>query len=145
MKDKGTAVILIDVENQADLSIQALRKELVQRFSVVEQLAFADYSRPSLRSMAINLISSGVTPVHVDTFDGIGYIPNGVDRVMAKTLGQVARRGHVDTIVVVSGDCYFVQPVKRARRLGKQVIVAANPDRTGWRLRNTASEFISLH
>jgi uncharacterized LabA/DUF88 family protein len=145
MKDKGTAVILIDVENQADLSIQALRKKLVQRFCVVEQLAFADYSRPSLRSMVRGLISSGVTPVHVDTFDGIGYIPNGVDRVMARTLGQVARRGHVDTIVVVSGDCYFVQPVKRARRLGKQVIVAANPDRAGWRLRNTASEFISLH
>jgi hypothetical protein len=156
---KRTAVVLIDLENQADLSLEALRGQLRQRFYLIGQLAFADYSRPSLRSVASRLGNDGVTRVHVDTslpqglahtYDGAGArasgsLPNGVDHVMAKILDCFAGRDYVAAIVVVSGDNYFAQHVKRARRMGKRVIVAANPDRTGRRLLDAASEFISLH
>jgi len=144
MKARWTAVILIDLENQTDLNIEVLRAQLVERFYLVEQLAFADYSRPSLRSLAGHLECDRVTQVHVNTSNGTGYIRNKVDQVMARILDRFAQREHMATIVVVSGDNYFTQSVRRARRLGKRVIVAANPDRTGRRLLKAADEFISL-
>ena len=144
MKARLTAVILIDMENQADLSVETLRGQLRHRFYLVDQLAFADYSRPSFHSKAGYLKLDGLTPVQVNTFNGISHIPNEVDRVMGRIIDHFARKDYIATIVVVSGDEHFVRYVKRARSLGKQVIVAANPDRTGRRLQNAASEFIPL-
>jgi uncharacterized LabA/DUF88 family protein len=145
MEVRRTAVMLIDLENQTDLSVESLRRQLGQRFYLIDQLAFADYSRPSLRSVAGRLKGDGLTPIHVNTFNGTGYVPNGVDQVMARIIDRFARRDHIAAIVVVSGDEYFVRCVKRARRLGKQVIVASDPDRAGRRLQNAANEFMPLH
>jgi bifunctional ADP-heptose synthase (sugar kinase/adenylyltransferase) len=153
MVSRRTAVVLIDLENQTDLRVKTLQGHLARRFYLIDQLAFADYSRPALRSVAGRIMAAGVTPVHVDTaqpggLDGTGgttsFVHNGVDWVMAKILDRFAKRDHIYAIVVVSGDNYFVQPIKRARRVGKRVIVAANPDRTGRRLQRVASEFVSL-
>jgi len=154
MNIKRTAVILIDLENQTDLNLAALRGHLGGRFYLLDQLAFADYSRPSMRAAAGRVTAAGVTPVQVDTRQleetvvargANGYVRNGVDRVMARILDRYARRDYIHAIVVVSGDNYFAHPVRRARRLGKRVIVAANPNRAGRRLQRVASEFICLH
>lgn len=157
MTTRRTAVILIDLENQTDLNLAALYGYLSGRFYLVDQLAFADYSRPSMRLAAGRVTAAGMTLVQVDTRQqedaavaAIGggaasYVRNGVDRVMARILDRLAQREYIDAIVVVSGDNYFARPARRARRLGKRVIVVANPDRTGRRLQSVANEFISLH
>lgn len=145
---RRTAVILIDLENQTDLNLAALHGYLGGRFYLVDQLAFADYSRPSMRLAAGRATAAGMTLVQVDTRqpeDAASYVRNGVDRAMARILDRLAQREYIDAIVVVSGDNYFARPVRRARRLGKRVIVAANPDRAGRRLQSVANEFISLH
>ena len=64
---RRTAIVLIDVENQTDLSFEALRILLENRFYLIGQLAFADYSRPSLRWVVSRLTGNGVTQIHVDT------------------------------------------------------------------------------
>lgn len=155
---RRTAIVLIDVENQTDLSFEALRILLENRFYLIGQLAFADYSRPSLRWVVSHLPGNGVTQIDVDTSlsrasrprntmaggNGTGSLRNGVDQVMAKILDRFAQCDYVAAIVVVSGDNYFVPNVRRAQRRGKYVIVMANPARTGKRLRRTANEFIPL-
>ncbi|GAB4531757.1 MAG: hypothetical protein Kow0063_11410 [Anaerolineae bacterium] len=157
MTVRRTAVILIDLENQTDLDLAALRGHLRGRFYLVDQLAFADYSRPSMRPAADRVAAAGVTRVQVDTCQpeeaavataaggAAGYARNAVDQVMARILDRLAGYEHIDAIIVVSGDNYFVRPVKRARRMGKRVIVAANPDRASRQLQNAANEFISLY
>lgn len=155
---RRTAIVLIDVENQTDLSFEALRIVLENRFYLIGQLAFADYSRPSLQWVVSRLTGNGVTQIHVDTSlsqasrhrnamaggNGTGSLRNGVDRIMAKILDRFAQCDYVAAIVVVSGDNYFVRNVRRAQQRGKYVVVMANPARTGKRLRDAANEFISL-
>ncbi len=138
------ALIAIDVENQTDLDIWALLKQL-RGLNIVKRLAYADLRNRFVRRLLRQLWRANFDIHHACSGDYLGAIKNTADGYMARGIrAALAMHPEIQVVIIVSGDHFFADIARELAAQGRQVIVAADPFRTARELRAAAHRYIPL-
>lgn len=138
------AGVFVDAENHPDLQVSVLMK-LLGAYGVVEQHAYADWRNRRLGSLTCSLAREGFEMHHVWSGYRLGTRKNTADGYMARHIMQVLTRcPEIDTVIIVSGDAFFVNLAHHLRREARRVIVAADPFRVSRELCDVADEYLPL-
>lgn len=138
------AAVFVDAENHADLRVFKLMRQL-SWFAVLERHAYADWRNRRLDRLAEDLVDYEFQLHHTWSGRFLGARKDTADGYMAQGIWRVvSRRPEIATLVIVSGDGFFVDVTRELRQLGKSVLVAAYSGRVNKELRSLASQYLPL-
>lgn len=138
------AAMFVDAENHADLQISLLLRKL-DRLHVVEMHAHADWRNRSLDRLAEGLARWGFELHHTVSGRFPGARKDVADSHMARTVWEiVVAHPEIDVVVIVSGDEFFIDTVRKLKELNKRVILASDPCRVNKELWYLADEYLPL-
>ncbi|MDY6877550.1 MAG: NYN domain-containing protein [Chloroflexota bacterium] len=144
MRSLAKAAMFVDAENHADLHVSALLQRLSQ-FDIVERHAYADWRNRCLDRLAEQLEHTGFAMHHTWSGHSCGAQKNKADGQMERDIVQVVSRcPEIETVVIVSGDAFFIRVAYQLRQQGRRVIVAADPLRASKALRSAADEYLPV-
>ncbi len=144
MPARSEAAVFVDAENHADLQVHALIRQLRQ-FDIVERHAYADWRNWRLDRLAGHLSRAGFQLHHAWSGRFLGASKDTADGYMVRGIWRIVTiHPKIATIVIVSGDGFFIQVTRELQERGKDVIVAADSGRVNKQLRSLASQYLPL-
>jgi hypothetical protein len=143
-RSRPKAAVFVDVENQSDLCVSELMRYL-KHYNTVERHAYADWRNWGLDGLAKQLTNANFQLYHARSGNHLGEHKDTADGHMVQgTMRVFDRRPEIDVFIIVSGDGYFVEVMHDLQLRGKEVVVAANPERLHQGLRCQASRYLPL-
>lgn len=134
----------LDFENHTDVDIALLQAQLLW-LPIVERHAYADWRNPGLFSRVADLQRAGFMVHQAWSGRRPGARKNTADGYMAKGIVETLdRHPEITTVIIVSGDVYFVPLARQLRQQGITVIVASDPLRASHDLLRIADYYLPL-